>query len=182
MLADAPVKRHLLLRPNRSLSRRGRTVLLLSLAAATVVLGFLFMLTGAWPVVPFLFLELLGVGYVFQRMARNAGDCEEIVVEDDRISVIQHVAGRATQQEFQRYWAKVALEPVCHGRHAARLLIGSHGRTLEIARALQEGEKQALARWLRSMVGPGNGNAPSIRGGIIFNSCKEETHGNFASR
>jgi uncharacterized membrane protein len=182
MLADAPVKRRLLLRPNHSLSRRGRTVLFLSLAAATVVLGFLFMLTGAWPVVPFLFLELLGVGFVLQRMARNAGDCEEIVVEDDRISVIQHVAGRATQQEFQRYWTKVALEPVCHGRHAARLLIGSHGRTLEIARALQEGEKQALAHRLRSMVGPANRHAPSIHGGIIFNSCKEETHGNFASR
>lgn len=182
MVADAPVKRRLVLRPNRSLSNRGRIVVFLSFAVATVILGFLFLSTGAWPVVPFLFLELLGVGYVLRCTARDAGDCEEIVVEDDRMRIIQHAGGRIAHHEFHCYWAKVALEPVCRGRQASRLLIRSHGRTLEIGRALQESEKYKLAQRLGRMVGPGHRDAPPIRGEIIFNSCEEDTHGNFAPR
>jgi uncharacterized membrane protein len=182
MVTDAPVRRRLVLRPNRSLTSRGRTAVFLSFAAASMVLGFLFLSTGAWPVVPFLFLELAGIGYVLKRMARDAGDCEEIVVEDDRMKIIQHAGGRTAQHEFHCYWAKVALEPVCNGRRSTRLLIRSHGRTLEIGSALQEGEKHKLAQRLGRMVGPAHRDAPPIRGEIIFNSCEEDTHGNFAPR
>ncbi|MBI5611569.1 MAG: DUF2244 domain-containing protein [Gammaproteobacteria bacterium] len=181
-VADAPVKQRLELRPNRSLTGRGRTAVFLSFAAATVVLGFLFLATGAWPVVLFLFLELAGIGYVLTRTARDAGDCEEIVVEDDRMKIIQHAAGRVSQHEFQCYWAKVALEPAGRGRRSAKLLIGSHGRALEIGRALQESEKYRLAQRLGLMVGPAHRDAPPLRGEIIFNSCEEDTHGNFAPR
>ncbi len=181
-VADTPVRQRLVLRPNRSLTGRGRTAVFLSFAAATVVLGFLFLSTGAWPVVPFLFLELAGIGYVLTCMARNAGDCEEIVVEDDRMKIVQHAAGRSTQHEFHCYWAKVALEPAGRGRSSSRLLIGSHGHTLEIGRALQEAEKSRLAQRLGQMVGPAHRDAPPLRAEVIFNSCEEDTHGNFAPR
>jgi uncharacterized membrane protein len=181
-VAAAPATRRLVLRPNRSLTDRGRIAVLLSFAAATVSLGFLFLATGAWPVVAFLFLEFAGIGYVLARTARDAGDCEEIVVEDDRMKIIQHAAGRHTQHEFHCYWAKVALEPAGRGRRSARLTVGSHGRALEIGRALQEGEKHKLAERLSRMVGPGHRDAPPIRGETIFNSCEEDTHGNFAPR
>lgn len=152
---DPAADRFLVLRPNRSLSARGRTVLFVALAATAAALAAIFWLTGAWPVVAFFLLELATVGAVLCRVSRSADDCETITLDDDRLWVVARRANRETRHEFQRYWARACLTPQHGGWRPSRLCLRSHGRELEIGTDLQETQRRALARVLGRLVGPG---------------------------
>jgi uncharacterized membrane protein len=63
-----------IVRPNRTLSLRGMTVLFAGLTVVVLTIGIGFTLAGAWPVLPFAGLELAVVGAVLYRLFRHADD------------------------------------------------------------------------------------------------------------
>jgi uncharacterized membrane protein len=144
----------IVLRGNVSLSVRAAFCIFLGLAFSTTFIGFLFAIGGAWPVIPFLGLELIAVGVVFYHMCRRARDCEVLAFEDDRLQIIKLCGKSERRHEFQRYWARVALDPVRDGWYPPRLLIRSHGREVEIGASLNEDQRTELARRLRRVLGP----------------------------
>jgi uncharacterized membrane protein len=146
----------IVLRGNASLSARAALWVFLGLAVSVTLIGILFAISGAWLVIPFLGLELVVVGAVFCRMCWRARDCEVLTFEDDRLHIIQHRGKSECRHEFQRYWARVALEPVRNGWYPPRLLIRSHGREVEIGTALNEDQRMHLAQRLRQVLGPGD--------------------------
>jgi uncharacterized membrane protein len=146
----------IVLRGNASLSARAALCIFLGLALSAALIGFLFAINGAWPVIPFLGLELVVVGAVFCRMCWRARDCEVLAFDDDYLHISQHRGKFERRHEFQRYWARVALEPVRDGWCPPRLLIRSHGREVEIGTSLNADQRTELAQRLRQVLGPGD--------------------------
>ena len=154
---NEPVR--IVLRGNASLSARAALCIFLGLAVSAPLIGFLLAIGGAWPVIPFLGLELVVVGAVFCRMCWRARDCEVLEFDENRLHIIQHRGQSECRHEFQRYWARVVLEPVRDGWYPPRLLIRSHGREVEIGANFNEDQRTELAQRLRRFLGPGDHTA-----------------------
>jgi uncharacterized membrane protein len=116
----------------------------------TIAVGF--MLIGAWMILPFAGLEIAVVGVTLAFVHRHAADCEELVVNDDRLVITQRRGRREVRHEFPCYWTRVSLR-AGRGWHPARLIVGSHGRELEIGVSMDEEQRESLARELRTIVG-----------------------------
>ena len=152
---ETGVPTRIVLRPNRSLSQAGAIRYFLGITVAGVVLALLCWRSGAWPAVPYLALELAGIGLVLWLLRRRAHDREVITLDDDRLRIEQHEGARTITHEFQRYWAHIKVEPMRRGWYPSRLLIRSHGREVEVGAELIEEERLVLARNLKQAVGYG---------------------------
>ena len=85
-----------IVRPNRTLTLRGMTVLFAGLTVVVLTIGIGFTLAGAWPVLPFAGLELALVGAVLYRLFRHADDHDRIIVDRERVTVIRRRGRRAS--------------------------------------------------------------------------------------
>lgn len=140
--------------PHRSLSSSGFMVLMAALCGCSFIVGMVFFLSGAWPVVGFLGLDVLVV-YVAFRMNYRAGRAYETITLTPATLEVTQVdpRGRSRRYRFQPYWLAVELDDP--PRRASRLTLRSHGRSLEIARFLNAQEKAELARTLRQAIHQG---------------------------
>ncbi|MCW5682506.1 MAG: DUF2244 domain-containing protein [Xanthobacteraceae bacterium] len=86
------------LSPHRSLSPRGFAILMLTLGAASFVVGLAFLLMGAWPIFGFLGLDVFLVWLAFRANFRSARAFEEILVTPVRL-VWRKVSARGEQRE-----------------------------------------------------------------------------------
>lgn len=145
----------IVLRPNRSLSARGMAMLFGGVAGSVAVLAVIFLRSGAWPVVPFLGLELAAVGATLWLLHWHTHDCEIIRLEDDRLEVVQRRGRSETCHRFPRYWARVVMEPSLNNHHPSRLVIRSHGRELEVGAGMTEEARRVLAAMLARSMDPG---------------------------
>lgn len=135
-------------RRNNSLDSTGRFLVFAFLFVSSVGIACAFAALGAWMVLPFAGLEMLGLYWAFRWVDRHARDFERIVVSGDTVSVEFFEAGRTQRHEFNRCWARLVADP-----GGARLALRSHGRELEIGRHRNGGERIALARELRRQLG-----------------------------
>lgn len=133
------------LKPYRSLTPRGFALVMLAFAACAFTLGFFFWLEGAWPVVGFCGLDILGLQVAFRLNYRSARAAEEISLTRDRLTVRKTAAnGRQTETGFNPYWARLEVD-----RHpqigVTGVRIASHGSRLDIARFLGPREREKFA-------------------------------------
>jgi uncharacterized membrane protein len=140
-----------IVRPNRTLTLRGMTMLFAGLTVVVLTIGIGFTLAGAWPVLPFAGLELAVVGAVLCRLFRHADDHDRIMVDRERVTVIRRRGRREWRDEFQRYWTKVVLERR-RGWYPPQLKVGSHGRFVVIAADVNEKERESLAITLNDLL------------------------------
>ena len=141
----------MIVRPNRTLTLRGMTLLLAGLTAVVLTTGIGFTLAGAWPILPFAGLELVVVGSVLYRLFRHADDHEQILIDRDNVTVIRRRGRREWRDEFQRYWTRVTLERR-HGWYPSRLKVGSHGKFVVIAADVNEAERESLSETLNKIL------------------------------
>lgn len=131
------------LRPNRTLSRRGLSRLIMVLVVPALTTAGL----GAWqgnvfaPL--FALIESAAVAYAL-RVAWRAGDRSERITLDESSLEVQSLPGRRSTR-FQSYWVRVLLE---QGNGRQRLLLSSHGRAVEIGAFLAEPERIELSKKL----------------------------------
>ncbi len=138
------------LRPHRSLSRKGFVILMAGLIGLNFVAGTAFYLLGAWPVAPFLGLDVALVWWAFRKNYSDALREERIEVNEHEL-VLRRFDHDHQREElhFTRAWVKVELE-----EDKARELIGSlflrfKGQRTEIGRFLAAHERAEFARLLR---------------------------------
>lgn len=137
------------LTPHRSLEPRwfNRMMLVLGLVSFSIGLGFL--LSGAWPVVGFLGLEVLPLWWAFRVNYRRARQYEHLVLTREALSVerVTHYGERRAWR-FQPAWVRVEIrEPA---EPDTPLLLASHGRSLSIGSFLPVEERLSLARALKA--------------------------------
>jgi uncharacterized membrane protein len=151
MEQNAAPRLDLILRPHRSLGRRGFFWVMALLCAASFVAGAVFIAVGAWPVVGFLGLDVLLVWIAFKASYAGARARERVTLFDDRLEIERVDAwGRRQTQRLEPYWLSVD-----HGRHVA---LRSHGKatvvgaflTVEARAELAQTLDAALRRWRQS--------------------------------
>jgi uncharacterized membrane protein len=134
--------------PPRSFTPRAFRVLALLLAGFGGLTAMLFLALGAWPILPFLGLE---VGFALAVVALHgrgsARMMEVVVLTPGALSIARTDArGRREEVALDPYWAR--LDYAENPAHAGVLRVVSRGRTVEIGRHLTAEEKQALHRAL----------------------------------
>ncbi|MBX9592963.1 MAG: DUF2244 domain-containing protein [Roseomonas sp.] len=134
--------------PPRSLSDRGMRWLILLSCLGAAIPAVLFTVLGAWPVLPFLGIEVLLVLFLVTLHRRWTKAAREVVrLTEGRL----HVAtadGRGGRRvtEFEPYWTRVMLEEEVEG--SPRLMLVQRGRRIELGTFLAPEEKRDLARAL----------------------------------
>jgi uncharacterized membrane protein len=133
------------LRPQRSLDRRGFTTLMAVLAAISLAVGGAFYFLGAWPVPGFLGLDVLAVFLAFRLNYRAGRAAEEISLTHDRLTVRRIAAnGRTSVTDLNPYWARLEVDRRPEFG-ITRVAIASHGRSHPIGVFLGPGEREMLA-------------------------------------
>lgn len=125
---------------------------ILGLAAASLGIGLGFAAFGAWPVIPFAGLEILALWCACHHLRRHLGDYEKLVRDDRHLFLERSCGGRIERHEFDPGWARLRVFKLPDGRDR-RLLIGSHGREIEIGRRLTDMQKKTLACALKKQLG-----------------------------
>lgn len=135
--------------PHRALSPRGFAALMLALAGVSFLAGMTFVLSGAWPVMGFLGLDVLLVWLAFHLNYRAARLGERVRLTRERLDVERALpGGRAARWTFQPYWVRLTHDEPENG--PGRLTLSSHGRSVRFAAFLTPGERRALAAGLQA--------------------------------
>jgi len=148
------------------MSRERALAFFVSIALATLLIAGTLTLQGFWPVLPFAGLELFVLGMALGWSMRRGSYCEVISVTDGRITVERGQRDARERVEFDRHWASVELRRSANAWYPSRLLLGSHGRRIEIGAVLTEGERVGLAARLTQLVGPPN-SLPPMKAGAL---------------
>lgn len=143
------------IRPNRSMSARQSAVFVICFAVLSLTIALSFFSIGLWLVLPFAGLEVFVVGFAIGYSMRRSEGWETIVVTDCDVAVTKNEFGRSRSYNFQRYWTQVRLEKGASRLQPRRLLIGSHGRFVEIGGDLVEEDRENFAARLAEVVRSG---------------------------
>lgn len=132
-------------RRNNSLSSSGRLLVFGFIFCVSVGIGLAFTLIfGAWLIMPFAGLEMLGLYLAFRHVDRHAADYDRVAIAGDRLQVEVFDGGRVNRFDCNRHWTQV----VCTG-DGSHLALRSHGRELKIGRHLNQQQRLAVARQLK---------------------------------
>jgi uncharacterized membrane protein len=135
--------------PPRSLSATGMRWLCALAVPAAAIPAVLFTFLGAWPVLPFVGVELaLVLGLVALHRRWTAAQVEVVVLTPDRLRVLVS-DGRGGREEvaLEPYWARLELRE--NEGASPSLRLAARGRSVEIGRYLSAAEKQDMAEALR---------------------------------
>jgi uncharacterized membrane protein len=160
----------LVLLPHRSLTRPGLVAFLLG---QSLVAGG-YALLAAWggnvfaPV--FAVVELAVVVYCLVRVWRASAAGQIITLTPEQLDIAP--TSGTESAHFHPYWAQVRLEEGTWRSWPSRLLVGSHGRFVEVGAFLNEDERRVLAQRLTELLRSAN-----ARGGTNENSKGEKHEG-----
>lgn len=146
--ANAPVLYSAIIKPHRSAGLTVTRTLLLIVAGAWLIVGTVFVIAGAWPVIPFLGLEiaLLAGAFALNNKAASAEETINLTALALTVRRVDHW-GKQTVFSFPPQWLQVNTDVA--GPTGPRLELRSHGRSLFIGSFLLPDERLALARTLR---------------------------------
>jgi uncharacterized membrane protein len=153
--AEEPMLRRIDLLPNCSLTPGGALFFFAGIAAVSLTVAGFFVLSGFWPVLPFAGLELGLLGWALASSLKRRHWTQTIEIDAARV-VVETRGPRGTERhEYPRHWASVKLSSP-PGWYPARLLLGSHGRMIEVGAFLTEEERRRLHDRLRALIGRTN--------------------------
>ncbi|QLH38265.1 MAG: DUF2244 domain-containing protein [Defluviicoccus sp.] len=150
--ADTTVLYSAVLRPHRSTGLTGVRIVTTLVAVWFMILGVVFAIAGAWPVAPFLGLELVLL-YVALRINLRAGNTSETIALTRRALTVRRVDhwGKQTSFSFPPQWLQVNLLPMPGDDNCLELR--TQGRSVAIASFLMPHERSELAATLRRALG-----------------------------
>lgn len=140
----------MLVLPHRSLSRAGLTGFLLAQGFAIAAFAVMAAIGGNVFAPGFALLAMWFVAFCLTRIWRKSGAGQVVTITASQLEIAT-TAGMPTAR-FHPYWTKVRLERARHRGWPARLMIGSHGREIEIGAFLNDEERRDLARKITDLV------------------------------
>lgn len=138
--------------PNCSLTPRQAAACFASLCVVSFAVAGFFAAQGLWPVLPFAGLEMAVLGWALGASLRRRRCTQTITVTDREIRVVTRNGKGSRSAAFPRHWARVRLVGA-PGWQPSRLVIESHGRTVEVGGLLTEEERRDLHARLQRVVG-----------------------------
>lgn len=136
---------HWFLKRNCSVTPAQLGWLYASLCVVSLGIATFFWFQGAVLILPFAWLELVGVGIAFLVYARHAGDGERISLEGRQLVVELESAGHLRRAEFNRDWVRV--EPGAGKR--SLIEVSGQGQRVSVGRYVRPELRPALAQEIR---------------------------------
>ena len=149
MASEDGVLLDFVLRPSPPLSARVLLGIVGLVALAHFCVADYFVARGAWPVVPFMVVNVLLLTWAFHA-CRIAARSEEHVTLTRGLLRVTHrpPRGEGDTVEFNPYWLRVEIDEPA--KHLSQLTVWSHGKGLRIGAFLAPDERAAFARTLKS--------------------------------
>jgi uncharacterized membrane protein len=137
------------LRPAPPLPPRALAIVLGAIATMNALFALYFVLHGAWPVMPFMGLDVVLLAWAFRAVGREAKREEHIVLTPSRLSIARcPPQGPADETILNPYWVRMQMdEPPEHG---SQLTLRSHGKGIRIGTFLPPAERASFAQRLRT--------------------------------
>ena len=154
---DSKHNRRIVIRPNRSLTRRQLQIAFAVIAVVCLGIASAFAALGLWPVLPFAGLEVLAIGAGFYLSALGGREMEVVSVARDTVAVEKGGRKAHERHELSRAWLQVRLLPSRLRWYPSRLVLRSHGHDVELGGFLNEDERRQLAGELRLAIREGAG-------------------------
>ena len=120
----------------------------LLMAIITLRLAYL----GMWLVAPFMVIDLALLAYSFGLVARSCKTIERVLIKGEALTISHEEEQNPQKWSFPLHWVNVDLKAGCHPSHGTRLLIGSHGKWIELATFLTNDERKSLASALKKAI------------------------------
>ncbi len=131
-------------RPHRSLSRRGVFTLIGFMLAGSLIVTSLMALLGAWPVIGFNGADLMLAVFLLWLNVRAARAVEIISLSQSGLLVTRtDQRGRRASFTLAPYWLHAVLQE--RAGTVPRLVLSARGKNVEVGRQLGEAEKRDLA-------------------------------------
>jgi uncharacterized membrane protein len=137
------------LRPSPPMSARTLLAILGIVASFNVAFALSFILRGAWPIAPFMGLDVALLAWAFRSSTLASRRFEHVTLTPTLLRVEKHSArGSATTAEFNPYWVRVDLQRPTE--FSNRLFLRSHGRQMQVGDFLAPSVREAFAAALKS--------------------------------
>ena len=147
--ADESVILDEILRPSPPLDKRTLSIIVAVVAAINLAFALYFVFQGAWPVAPFMGLDVALLAWAFRESRIAARAHERITLRASELRIEQQPArGAATEAAFSPYWVRVDLVPWTE--YSNRLYLRSHGRTVQVGAFLPPQAREGFAQTLKS--------------------------------
>jgi uncharacterized membrane protein len=146
------------LRPSPPLQPRTLLVILGIVAAINIVFALSFVLRGAWPIAPFLGLDVALLAWAFRASTRAARREERVTLTPSRLCVTRRFPAKPVREwSFNPYWVRVEMDEP-HD-HWSQLKLWSHGKFLTVGAFLAPDERASFAQTLKAALRNARENA-----------------------
>lgn len=147
--ANEPVLLDATLRPSPPLNKRTLAIIVAVVAGINLAFALYFVFQGAWPVAPFMGLDVVLLAWAFRESTIAARAHERVTLSTSELRIEKHPAkGAMTQDAFNPYWVRVDLVPWTE--YSNRLYLRSHGRSLQVGSFLPPQAREGFAQTLKS--------------------------------
>ena len=137
------------LRPNPPADPRMLRGILIAVVLVNLAFALYFVLHGAWPVMPFMGLDVALLYWAFRASQRAAKRYERVTLTHENLLIARHPAkGAATQIALNPYWVRVDYDDP--PEHWSKLLLRSHGKSVQVGSFLSPPARHDFADRLKS--------------------------------
>lgn len=145
----SPVFLDVELRPNPPMSPHVLLWILAFVAAINLAFASYFLMRGAWPVTPFMGADVALLGWAFHASRVAAQARERVRLTHDELSIDVH-SPRGGDREIvlNPYWVRVLLDRT--DDMPRKLILKSHGKSVQVGSFLAPRERVSFAQALRS--------------------------------
>jgi uncharacterized membrane protein len=139
------------LRPSQPMEARTLLVILAIVASFNIAFALSFILRGAWPIAPFMGLDVVLLAWAFRASTLAAQRSERVILTPSLLRIEQRPAkGAMTEAQFNPYWVRVDLQRPTE--FSNRLFLHSHGRALQLGAFLAPAVRESFANALKSAI------------------------------
>jgi len=137
------------LRPSAPLRPAILVAILCLVAAVNLAIALYFVSRGAWPIAPFLGIDVALLAWAFRASLVAARREEHVTLTHATLRVARRPPrGQGDEVRFNPYWVRVEMaEPP---NHWSQLTLWSHGKGLKIGAFLAPEERASFARLLKN--------------------------------
>lgn len=137
------------LRPSPPLAPKVLFWIVCAVGFINLVFALSFVLHGAWPIAPFMGLDVMLLGWAFVASTRAAKREEHILLTPDQLSVERRFPKTPVRAwTFNPYWVRVEMDDPAE--HQSQLKLWSHGKFLRIGQFLAPDERARFAQRLKT--------------------------------
>jgi uncharacterized membrane protein len=135
------VQLDLTLTPNRSFSRQHTRWLIMAIAGIFFLGSLRFLVLGAWPIIPFMVIDVALLSWAFRANNAAARGHERLTLADDALTLARVSAhGVERRYGFEPYWTRVEIEETTAGD--AHLWLAAQGRRVRVGAFLSAPERR----------------------------------------